>query len=401
MSAPRKGKPRFGCEKTQLRLVQKYWNEESANVLCKEGGLEQNMSERIYNSMIPVMVDMISAIAGPEVGQQIANAPVGPKPIDESLPCTPKENLILALEHKIPRYLPVAGDTVTMSPDIVVERTSDNKSGKDWFGAQWTFEASIGATMVKPGDELIDSLEGWHNKIKFPDLEAIDWEESAQGMQQYYDPNRMSDWWVQIGPFERLTAFLGMENALIALMEDEDLIAEFFEAFTDYKIRLIKKLTTHYKVDMICFHDDWGNNLNGFIPDDIFERLIYPNMVKIVQATHDGGAYFNLHSDGKIERYMPLIVKMGIDMWNPAQSINDLAMIKREYGKHFVINGGMDELWTNDVHASEEKLRAFAREKTDLLGKDGGFYGNPGTFAMRNKGIMTDELKKYGRHFYE
>lgn len=358
------------------------------------------MSERIYNSMIPMMVDMIAAISGPEAGAAIANAPVGPKPIDETLPCTPKENLLLVLEHKTPEFLPVTGDTVTMAPDVIVERSPDNRDGKDWFGVEWTFEPGIGATMVKPGSEILDSIVGWQDKVRFPDLEAIDWVESAKGMEQYYDPNRMSDWWLSIGPFERLHSLLGMENAMIALIEDQDEVAEFFEAFIDYKVKLIKKLTTHYKVDMINFHDDWGSNLNGFIPPKIFERLLVPNMKKVVEATHDGGAYFNLHSDGKIEMYMPHIVDIGVDMWNPAQVVNDLVMIKREYGDRLVLSGGMDDGWTNDIDASEEKLRAYAREKADVLGANGGFLANPGTFTMRNKGIMVDELKKYGRDLY-
>lgn len=358
------------------------------------------MKERVYNSMIPLIADMMAAIAGPEVGAMIAQAPPGPKPFDETLPCTPRENMKLLLEHKIPKYLPMSGDTFPIAPDVIVERSPDNKTDKDWFGCLWTLEPNIGATMVKPGSELFHSISEWKEKVVFPDLEAIDWEESAQGIAKYYDPNRMSDWWLSIGPFERLHSFMGMEEALIALLEDEDEVAEFFEAFTDYKVKLIKKLTTHYKVDMICFHDDWGNNKNGFIPPAIFERIFVPNMKKIVDAVHDGGAYFNMHSDGRIEHYIPYMVEMGMDMWNPAQVVNDLAKIKREYGDRLVINGGMDEIWTHDEKASEEKLRALVRDKIDLLGAGGGYFANPGTFTLRNSGIMKDEIKKYGRDFY-
>jgi len=191
-----------------------------------------------------------------------------------------------------------------------------------------------------------------------------------------------------------------MENALYALVEEQDEVGEFLEAFTDYKVKLIKKLTSHYKVDMICFHDDWGYNKDGFIPPDIFEKLFLPNMKKVVDATHDCGAYFNLHSDGKVERYIPYMVQLGMDLWNPAQSVNDLAMIKREYGAKLSLSGGMDELWTGTMDAVPEDLRRYARDKVDLLGKGGGFYANPGTFNMRNKMVMNDELRTYGRHFY-
>lgn len=38
------------------------------------------MGTRIYNGMLPLMVDMVSATVSPEVGKAIANAPLGTKP---------------------------------------------------------------------------------------------------------------------------------------------------------------------------------------------------------------------------------------------------------------------------------------------------------------------------------
>ena len=150
---------------------------------------------------------------------------------------------------------------------------------------------------MKPGDEMLDSIEDWQNKITFPDIDALDWEECAQGIAKYYDDNRMSDWWFQVGLFERLHSLLGMQNALESLIIDEDEVAEFFDALTEHKIRVIRKLTSHFRVEMICYHDDWGYNKDGFIPPELFKRLIAPNLKKIVRAAHEGGAYFNMHSD--------------------------------------------------------------------------------------------------------
>lgn len=359
------------------------------------------MGKRIYNGMLPLMVDMVSATVSPEVGKAIAAAPLGTKPYDPDLPCSPRENMKLLLEHKIPRYLPMSGDTYPITPDIICERSYDNKTGPDWFGCNWTFEPGIGAPIVKPGDEMLDSIKGWQEKISFPDLESLDWKECAEGLAPYYDENRMSDWWFQVGLFERLHSLMGMQNALEALIINEDEVAEFFDALTEHKIAVIRKLTSHFPVEMICYHDDWGFNKNGFIPPEIFKHLIAPNLKKIVKAAHEGGAYFNMHSDGKIDAYIPYMIEAGVDMWNPAQSVNDLASVKREYGDRLVINGAMDDPITDRMDVPEETLRAYAREKVDLLGKGGGFFASPTTFNMRNKKILTDELRKYGRHFYE
>ena len=351
--------------------------------------------------MLPLMIDMVTATVGPEAGKMLANAPLGTKPYNPDLPCSPRENMKLLLEHKVPKYLPMSGDTYPITPDIVCERSYDNLTGPDWFGCKWTFEPGIGATIVKPGDEMLDSIEDWQHKVKFPDLDALDWEECAQGIAKYYDDNRMSDWWFQVGLFERLHSLLGMQNALEALIIDQDDVAEFFDALTEHKIKVIRKLTSHFRVEMICYHDDWGYNKDGFIPPEIFKRLIAPNLKKVVKAAHEGGAYFNMHSDGRIERYIPYMIDAGVDMWNPAQTVNDLAAIKREYGDRLVLNGAMDEGWTNDPNVPEEKLRSYVRDKVDLLGVGGGFLASPPTFTGRNKALMTDELRKYGRHFYD
>lgn len=359
------------------------------------------MEKRMYNGMIPLLADMVGATAGKKAGEMVRNTPPGTKPYREDLPCSPRENMKLLLEHKIPKYLPMAGDTYPITPDIICERSYDNVTGPDWFGCIWTFEPGIGATIVRPGDEQLDSLEGWQQKIKFPDLDGLDWKECAQGIEKYYDDNRMSDWWLQVGLFERLHSMMGMEGALEALMEEEDLVAEFFDALTEHKIKIIRYLTRYFRTEMICYHDDWGYNKDGFIPPALFQRLIAPNLKKIVKAAHEGGAYFNMHSDGRVQRYIPYMVEAGVDMWNPAQTVNDVAAIKREYGDRLVLSGAMDDPWTDDPEAGEEQLRRYVRDKVDILGAGGGFYANPSTFTGRNKAIMTDELRTYGRYFYE
>lgn len=65
------------------------------------------MGKRIYNGMIPLMADMVGATVGKEAREMVRNAPPGTKPYREDLPCSPRENMKLLLEHKIPKYLPL------------------------------------------------------------------------------------------------------------------------------------------------------------------------------------------------------------------------------------------------------------------------------------------------------
>ena len=57
------------------------------------------MAERIYNGMIPLLADMVSATAGKEIGEKFRTGPLGTKPYDEELPCSPRENMKLLLDQ--------------------------------------------------------------------------------------------------------------------------------------------------------------------------------------------------------------------------------------------------------------------------------------------------------------
>lgn len=350
------------------------------------------------NTMVVVMKDMLIAMYGEEVAKQIMSAKPAPK---RELPISPKENMKLLLAHKQPMYMPSGQDTVAILPDILLERPPHNKGGKDWFGVIWEYGEKGGAPMVRPGAEICDDITKWKEAITIPDLDAVDWETSAKEMEPFYDPDKMSSFWVMNGPFERLHSIIGIENAFMAMLEEPEAVHEYMEFITEYKIKLLGKLIDHYKVDIILFHDDWGSSLNGFFPIPVFEEFIFPYMKRIVQYVKSRGVYFDMHSDGKVEMYIPYMVEMGCDMWNPAQCFNDLGEIKRKYGDKLVISGGMDDYFLDAPTTTEEDLRQYVRDKVDLLAPGGGFFPKPNAKTLKNNGILMDELAKYTANYYK
>lgn len=347
------------------------------------------------NVMVNVMQDMLLGL----YGEEAVKAAMAPKPKRTDLPISPRENLKLLLDHKKPMYMPGNGDMVAMLPDVILERT--HYSGRDWFGVEWEYVPNIGAPMVKPGTEMFDDVTQWKDNIQFPDLDAVDWEKSAKEMEPYYDPDKMTSFWVMIGPFERLHSCMGIEKAFMAFYDEPETVHEFMEYVTEHKIKLLGKMIDHYKVDIILFHDDWGSGQNGFFSTAMYEEFIFPYIKRIVQYVKSRGVYFDMHSCGKVEQYIPYMVEMGCDMWNPAQCINDLAKIKKLYGDKIVISGGMDDYFLDSPHITEEELRQYVRDKVDTLAVGGGFLPKPGARVFKNNGIMADELMKYSKDFYK
>lgn len=349
------------------------------------------------NTMVTIMEDMLVAMHGREAADKILSVKPAPR---TGLPISPRENMKLLLEHKEPMYMPSGSDIVAIMPDVLLERPGDNKSGEDWFGVKWQFGEKGGAPMVKPGTEICDDVTKWREAIKIPDLDAVDWETSAKEMEPFYHPDKMTSFWILNGPFERLHSIIGIENAFMAMYDEPEAVHDFMEFITEYKIKLLGKLIDHYKVDIILFHDDWGSTLNGFFPIPVFEEFIYPYMKRIVQYVKSRGVYFDMHSDGKVELYIPYMVEMGCDMWNPAQCCNDLEMIKKKYGDKLVMSGGMDDYFLDSPKITEEELRKYVRDKVDLLAPGGGYLPKPNAKSLKNNGILMDELAKYTKDYY-
>lgn len=350
------------------------------------------------NSMTEMIKDLFVGMYGEEAAKKLLSAKPQPR---KDLPISPKENFKLLLDHKKPMYFPIHSDIAGILPNAILERPANNRGGKDWFGVEWDYVPSAGSPMVKPNSELFEDMSNWKESIDIPDLDAIDWEASAKEIEPFYDEDKLSSFLVMNGPFERLHSFMGIENAFIAFYEEPEAVHEYMEFITEYKIKLLGKMIDHYKVDIIQFHDDWGCNKNGFFPAQMFEEFIYPYMKRIVQYVKQRGVYFDMHSCGKVDLYIPYMVKMGCDMWNPAQCLNDLANIKKQYGDKLVICGGMDDYFLDSATITEEELHQYARDKIDLLGAGGGYLPRPNAKTLKNNGILTDEVAKYTAGYYD
>ncbi|MCI8538184.1 MAG: hypothetical protein HFF18_05910 [Oscillospiraceae bacterium] len=288
-------------------------------------------------------------------------------------PVTFKENSLLFYQRQTPRWIPLANECNIIIPEVVCERPARNQGGKDWFGVDWTYMELVHAPSVTPGFSLFEDIGDWREAVRFPDLDAIDWEGSAKQTQAYIDPNRMTACVLFNGCFERLQSMMGFENAACAMASEPEETLELINAIADFKIRLIDKLLTYYPIDRIIYHDDWGMQTSTFFSEKMFLELFYEPTKRIVDYTHSRGALFTMHSCGKVERFVPHMVTMDVDSWESAQmDINDLPGLKQAHGKKLNIETILVNPVLSDPDAADEEVRRFVRETIQALGKGGG-----------------------------
>ena len=192
---------------------------------------------------------------------------------------------------------------------------------------------------------ILDDICDWREKIVFPDLKSIDWEGSAARDIPKRDPNKILALIVPTGPFERLHALMGFENALMATIT----------RLCDYKIEQLPYLKKYYNPDMIQFHDDWGTQRDLMFSPDFWEYAIKDNIKRVIDAYHSEGIIFNMHTCGKVDKIIDQLVELGPDMIDSMMICNDLDRWMRDFGKKVVFMGGIDSQGVIDRDESTKK----------------------------------------------
>ncbi|MBR4393854.1 MAG: hypothetical protein IKT07_07485 [Oscillospiraceae bacterium] len=337
---------------------------------------------------------------------------------------TARENAMMAYNHQTPQWIPcVYTDFWLLQPKMEGERYCGHEVGTDWFGVEWTYEPKTGAPMPTQGKQLFDDIADWKKYVHFPDLDAIDWEKQAEedlrtdlvaslsaGHRIYtkngksiVDPNKPGIAMVLNGMFERMHAFMGFENALMALSSDPENCAEYFAAMADYKIKFFRIIGKYYPVQIINAHDDYGFKRSMLMSPDTWRELIKPNLKRMVDAVHEMGLKYQHHSCGYIEPIIPDLVEIGVDALDPLQVCNtNIRALKDQYQDRLTFVGGEDNQDVlEQLGCTVAQQKAEYDRAVNLLAPGGSYVAFPHVADFSLIPTQIEEHFRYGVPFYQ
>lgn len=317
---------------------------------------------------------------------------------------TPRENALLALEHKVPeRIVDLIHDANMLGTYTIFERAPAvpgrpyGSDGVDWFGVHWKYEEASGAPMVDPSyPPLLDDITEWREVVKFPDLSRIDFKAAAEKdlNSPLYDPDKLNQVTIMQGPFERLLSLMSTEEALCALLMEPEECAAFFNRVADHKIELIDRLAEVYPIDLIDLHDDWGTQKSTFMSVDTWKELLSGPMGRIAKHCKEKGIHVQIHSCGKIEPIVPEMIAVGIEHWSSCQGMNDIKTLVHRYGDKMTFFGCMDTPEVQLPGVPQEEIDWRTAERIDDICRGGAVFplGNstvPGLRAAVDKALSA------------
>jgi hypothetical protein len=255
-----------------------------------------------------------------------------------------------------------------------------------------------GGPMLKPNTQFLDDITQWESKVKFPNLDEYDFEGRCKAWWEKCDPEKVTAIDVLQGCTERLVALRGgYTDAMVDMALEPEAVRDFLEAFADWEIKLVDKLTQYLPVDYITYHDDWGTERDTFFSSAMMESMVFEPTKRIFDHMHSKGITVQLHSCGKIERFLPYMVDAGVNTLQIQARANDFKAYKEKYGDKLAL-----EVMTMPQPGwTKEQIIENIHNVVDTYGEGGGLVSN---FMSQDPELLWDgtmELYYYSREKYE
>ncbi len=303
-----------------------------------------------------------------------------------------RENYLALLNHEPVDWIPVLiADWAWVGGQAETWENGPAGGGLDGFGNGWIPTSSAaGQPALDPFNIPLEDPCDWQDVVKFPDLDAIDWEKYAEEQLAPWNRDEMViEYHTWNSVFLRATHLLGFENALCAFIEEPEAMFDLCDAIADYKIRLLERVKKYINPDSYVHYDDVATGKSLFMSDDVYRKFIKPAHKKMNDAARAMDIIPVSHICGKCESIIEDVIEEGAVAWQAAQPSNDICGIIEKYGDKLAVIGGYDTQGPAGMaDCSDEMCVAEVARCMDEYAKYGRSYG---FFGLR-LGKVPDEV---------
>lgn len=148
------------------------------------------------------------------------------------------------------------------------------------------------------------------------------------------------------GFFSFLRELFGDEEVYYLLADDPDLAREILDFQVARLSGMLKHITAEVKVDRVAIWEDMCYKNGPLISPEMFRKFILePCRHYIENAKSMGVEIFDVDSDGKVDKLLPLWIEAGVNMHHPfeVQAGMDVNEVLSVSGSGICVCGGIDK----------------------------------------------------------
>ena len=280
---------------------------------------------------------------------------------------------------------------------------------KNEWGVTFSWpEDQIGAFPVHDDEHiLIKDITKWKDVVKEPSLDypeeawtpAIEHANSVDRNEKFVTP------FAAPGLFEMTHHMMGMEDAMMNLYEEPELMHELINFLADFELKKAQLIIDRIKPDALFHHDDWGGQISTFMSPDMFEEFYLEPYKRIYKFWKDNGVELIVHhSDSYAATLVPMMVEMGIDIWQGVMTTNPTPDLIKEFGGKISFMGDVDsgpldhQNWDAKViaeHVEKACKRCGKHYFIPCLTQGLGFSSFPGVYDAASEAINQMSKKMF------
>jgi uroporphyrinogen decarboxylase len=177
--------------------------------------------------------------------------------------------------------------------------------------------------------------------------------------------------------FEKANFARGIENFLADMAGAPEFAQALLTRIIEKNLVMLENFLAASEIDGVLLGSDWGTQRDLIMSPRTWQKMIRDGEQREYDLVHSYGKDVWIHSCGNVERIIPSLIEMGVDVLNPVQpEAMDLASLKARFGDRLTFWGGISTQQTLPNGTPAEVI-AEARRVRDLMSQGGGYIFSP------------------------
>jgi uroporphyrinogen decarboxylase len=217
---------------------------------------------------------------------------------------------------------------------------------------------------------------------------------------------RRTDKWVCftcLAPYEGMWGRVGQVRIFEWMMDEPRVVEDMCRAQADQSMDVFRLMVERgLEFDGVWAWGDLGYRGGPHFSPAVFRELVWPHHRRMNDFFHGHGMRTILHSCGRIEPILPLLIEAGWDAIQPleAKSGQDVRRLKAIYGTRIVFFGNID---VRSLSGSRDDIVEEVRSKLTIAKEHGGYiyhsdHSVPPTVSLDNYRFALSCVEEYGRY---
>lgn len=172
--------------------------------------------------------------------------------------------------------------------------------------------------------------------------------------------------------FHAVNTAIGLGNFALLTYDDPGYITELLDWVEEGVRQAIREVVIPLGLDVVLFDGDCAFKNGLMVNPAMFRSLVFEPTRQTVQLLRDAEIIYTLHSDGKADDVLPLLIELGFSCFHGVEAAaNDLADIKSRFGHEIALCGNMDVVFLSRASVPEVRV---STERMLAIGAAGGLY---------------------------